>query len=108
MAKLSSKQLEEAHESLRDEARQRIADRGVLQFRADPQTILAVLAASDKAKMPVGAMLRQWVQEKVMLEQVTEKAPDLIERVTFLETKVVNLCAQMETNERTMKPKRKV
>ena len=91
MAKLSAKQIEIAHADLQNDARQRIADRGILQFRADSETVLAVLDAADKAGMPVGALLRQWVQEKLMLETSTQKAPDLIERVSFLEEVVSDL-----------------
>lgn len=87
MAKLNKTQLQKAHKELKDDARKRIAERGVLQFRADADTVLAILDAADKANMPVGALLRQWVQEKLILE----KAPDLIQRVTFLEDAVTEL-----------------
>lgn len=40
---------------MKDDARKRIAERGVLQFRADADTVLAILDAADKANMPVGA-----------------------------------------------------
>lgn len=91
MAKLDSKQLKKAHSALKDDARQRIADRGLLQFRADPDTVLAVLDAADKNKMAVGALLRQWVQEKLMLETAKDKAPDLVQRVSVLEDAVTDL-----------------
>jgi hypothetical protein len=35
MAKLNSKELQNAHADLKTDARQRIAERGILQFRAD-------------------------------------------------------------------------
>ena len=91
MAKLSKKQLEKAHLELKDDARQRVAERGILQFRADPETILAVMVAADKAQIPVGSLLRQWVQEKLQLETASEKSPDLIQRVTVLEQTVTDL-----------------
>ena len=97
MAKLNSKQLQKAHEDLKTDARQRIAERGVLQFRADPETVLAVLDAADKQNMPVGALLRQWVQEKLMLDSASQKAPDLVERVTFLEEAVTDLRQKLES-----------
>ncbi|MBS2010086.1 MAG: hypothetical protein JST01_23760 [Cyanobacteria bacterium SZAS TMP-1] len=96
MAKLTSKQLEAAHADLQKDARQRIADRGILQFRADPETVLAVLDAADKENLPVGALLRQWVQEKLMLETATKKAPDLVERVSFLEEAVTDLRKKLQ------------
>lgn len=91
MAKLNAKQLQKAHADLKQDARQHVAERGVLQFRADPETVLAVLDAADKQNMPVGALLRQWVQEKLMLDSAKDKAPDLVERVTFLEEAVTDL-----------------
>ena len=96
MAKLNSKQLQKAHEDLKSDARQRIAERGVLQFRADPETVLAVLDAADKQNMPVGALLRQWVQEKLMLDTASPKAPNLVERVTFLEEAVTDLRQKLQ------------
>lgn len=88
MAKLTPDQLKKAHQDLKKEARQRIAERGVLQFRADPETVIAVLEAADKAKMPVGKMLRLWVQEKLILQAAEDKAPDLVKRLCVLEETV--------------------
>jgi hypothetical protein len=91
MAKLNSRQLQKAHADLKNDARQRIAERGILQFRADAETVLAVLDAADKQNVPVGALLRQWVQEKLMLTGAEEKAPDLVERISVLEEAVSDL-----------------
>jgi hypothetical protein len=91
MAKLDKKQLEKVHKELKNDARQRIAERGVLQFRADTELVMAVLAAADKAKIPVGALLRQWVQEKLQIENAKRKAPDLVQRVSTLEQAVDDL-----------------
>ncbi len=91
MAKLNAKQLKDAHVGLQNDARQRIAERGILQFRADSETVLAVMDAADKQNVPVGALLRQWVQEKLQLETAIQKAPDLIQRVSFLEEAVTDL-----------------
>jgi hypothetical protein len=88
LAKLNSKQLKKAHKELQEDSRQRVAERGVLQFRADPETILAVIDAAEKNKMPVGALLRQWVQEKLTLEDAYKKTPDLLERLSVLEETV--------------------
>lgn len=93
MAKLSKKQLEKAHKELKEDARQRVAERGILQFRADPETILAVMTEADKAQVPVGALLRQWVHEKLQIEITRKKAPNLVERVSILE-KAINKLQQ--------------
>lgn len=91
MAKLTPEELKKARRNLRDEARQRVADRGILQFRADKETVLAVMDAADKLQMPVGSLLRQWVQERLMITNAKERAPDLVQRVGLLEEAVNDL-----------------
>ena len=91
MAKLSADELSRAHKELKAEARQRVVERGLLQFRADPDTVKAVLHAADERNMPVGALLRQWVQERLMLDTAQQKAPDLVQRVTILEEAITDL-----------------
>jgi hypothetical protein len=91
MARLNAKELDNAHRELKVEARQRIAERGILQFRADPETVKAVLQAADEQNMPVGAILRQWIQEKLILEVSKKKAPDLVQRVISLEAAITKL-----------------
>jgi len=68
MAKLNPEELAQARANLKEESRRRVAERGLLQFRADPETVLAVLQAADAQKMPVGALLRQWIQERLRAE----------------------------------------
>ncbi|HEY9871518.1 MAG TPA: hypothetical protein V6D08_20340 [Candidatus Obscuribacterales bacterium] len=91
MAKLNAEELNRAHKVLKADARQRVIERGLLQFRADPETVEAVLQAADEQKVPVGALLRQWVQERLMLNTAQQKAPDLVQRVTILEEAVADL-----------------
>jgi hypothetical protein len=91
MAKLTPKELQAAHKELKSGARKRIAERGILQFRADASTITAVLEAAEAAQIPVGALLRQWIQEKLMIDIASRKAPDLLDRVAALEKQVAEL-----------------
>ncbi len=98
MAKLNSKQIEKAHSDLKEDSRQRIAERGILQFRADSATVLAVLDAADKQSMPVGALLRQWVQEKLLLEVATQQEPDILQRLSVLEDAVTDLRRKLKTS----------
>jgi hypothetical protein len=97
MARLDKKALDRAHKELKVSAGERIAARGVLQFRADSETIKAVLQAADERNLPVGAMLRQWVQDRLFLEYGTPKAPDLVQRVTLLEEAVTDLQKKLAT-----------
>ena len=96
MAKLNAKQLESAHTELKADARERVVERGLLQFRADADTVKAVLQAADERNMPVGSMLRQWVQERLFVEH--GKGPDLVQRVTLLEEAVTDLQQKLATN----------
>ena len=96
MAKLDKKQLAKAHKELKSDARQRIAERGVLQFRADAETIRAVMVAAEKANVPVGSLLRQWVQEKLQIDKAHKKAPDLVQRVSILEKAVTDLQQRLQ------------
>lgn len=91
MAKLNRDELDKAHKELRADAKQRVADRGVLQFRADPETVKAVLQAADEQQMPVGALLRRWIQDRLYLEGAQQKAPDLVQRVSLLEAAVTDI-----------------
>lgn len=91
MAKLNSKELSRAHKELKADARERVAERGLLQFRADPATVKAVLKVADARKMPVGAVLREWVQDRLLVETGKQRTPDLVQRVTLLEEAVIHL-----------------
>lgn len=91
MAKLNPDELTRAQKRMRDEARKRVIERGLLQFRADPEIMKAVLEAADARKIPVGSLLRQWVQERLTQENAMQKAPDLVQRVKQLEDTVTKL-----------------
>lgn len=76
-------------------SKQRIAERGVLQFRADSETILAVIDAADKLNIPVSALLRLWVQERLLVDTETL---NLTDRVSKLEKLVAELQRQAPIN----------
>jgi hypothetical protein len=96
MAKLNRDELDRAHKELKADAKKRVADRGILQFRADAETIMAVMQAADEQELPVGALLRQWVQQRLYLDGAQRKAPDLVQRVSFLEAAVSDLRMKQE------------
>ena len=97
MAKLDANDLDRAHKELKADARERVVERGLLQFRADSETVKAVLLAADSRNMPVGAMLREWVQERLFVETGKQKTPDLVQRVTLLEEAVTDLQQKLAT-----------
>jgi hypothetical protein len=69
---------------LQQEARQRIIERGKIEFRVEPELMSALLDVAKKSKMPLGPMIRDWV--KIRLEQemkqplASQNKLDVIER----------------------------
>ncbi|MBX9879190.1 MAG: hypothetical protein K2Y22_12085 [Candidatus Obscuribacterales bacterium] len=53
---------------IEQEARQRILDRGKIEFRVEPELMAAVLDLAKERKLPLGPMIRQWVSERVAQE----------------------------------------
>jgi len=43
------------------EARKRVIDRGIVEFRVDPELMDQLLHLSDYKKTPVGTLVRQWI-----------------------------------------------
>lgn len=91
MARLNPDGLTPAQRNMKTEARRRVIERGLLQFRADRELMTAVLETADALQIPVGSLVRLWVQERVNLEQTRQKAPDLVQRVEKLEQAVTKL-----------------
>jgi hypothetical protein len=50
---------------LENEARQRILERGKIEFRLEPELHSAILYLAKERKLPVGPMIRQWVKERL-------------------------------------------
>lgn len=88
--------MNKARKDLQNEARQRVAKRGILQIRTNPETILAVISIAEEREIAVGKLLRQWIEERLELEQVTKKTPDLLERLTVLEETVSYLTKKLK------------
>lgn len=79
---------------LKTEARERIASRGKLEFRADEDLIKSVLALAAKQKQPVGPMLRQWIKERIEAERTGRpQVPDKLEKI---DQKLESLCALVD------------
>lgn len=52
-------------------ARQRVIERGIVQFRADPEIMDLLLRVADYKRMPTGVMVRAWVVERLRQEAST-------------------------------------
>lgn len=60
---------------LQQDARQRILERGKIEFRVEPDLMVAVLDLAQERKMPVGPMIRQWVSERIVQETKNSAKP---------------------------------
>jgi hypothetical protein len=55
-------------------ARQRVIERGIVQFRADEEIMDLLLKVADHKRIPYGVMCRAWVVERLRKEsKVIEK-----------------------------------
>lgn len=60
---------------LRKEARQRLLERGKIEFRVEPDLMAALLDLATARKAPLGPMVRQWVKERLDLEAKNPQPP---------------------------------
>lgn len=49
-------------------ARQRVIQRGIVQFRADPEIMELLLRVAEYKRMPTGVMARAWIVERLRKE----------------------------------------
>jgi len=79
------------------ESRQRILQRGKIEFRVEPELMSAVLDLAKERKTPVGPMIRQWVKER--LDQETRKAPKKPSQLDVIEEKIDQLLSNRTKKE---------
>lgn len=75
---------------LQQEARQRILERGKIEFRVEPELMSVVLDLARERKQPLGPMIRQWVSERVAQET---KGPRKKSQLDVIERKIDKLLA---------------
>lgn len=69
----------------RIEARKRVIERGIVQFRADPELMAKLLEISEQRRIPLGTMVRNWTADRLDQEQSQLPASDvntLVERIS--------------------------
>jgi len=72
----------------RAEAHRHVVNRGIAQFRVDPDTMEQLLQMSDDRGLPLGTMLREWVKDRLRNEQNKTKQSNSAEyRALCLELK---------------------
>ena len=59
---------QERLDRLRVDAKQRVAERGTVQFRLDKDSMLHLMYVADRKKVPVGTLVRMWMVEHLANE----------------------------------------
>ena len=59
---------QERLDRLRSQAKKELAIAGTVQFRLDETTMLQLMKAADKKRMPVGTLVRMWMVERLTSE----------------------------------------
>ena len=57
----------------RAKVRKEVIERGIAQFRVDPDTMQQLLEFSEHRGLPLGTMLREWVKERLRSERSKTK-----------------------------------
>jgi hypothetical protein len=65
---MSKEDLAEAKANARKQARQNVVERGLFQFRLDPEPYERLLDLAHDRHVPVSAMVREWVEERLAME----------------------------------------
>jgi hypothetical protein len=68
MAKMTREQLKKRKAELRIVARQQLSKTEVMRFRLDPDNIISLCKIAERKKMNLGAMVRDWVLERMRYE----------------------------------------
>jgi hypothetical protein len=76
MPKMSREELDRRKAQTGERARAEVAKTEIMQFRLDAESIERLYAQSAKCKLPVGAMVRQWVLERLAKEEAHTSSAD--------------------------------
>jgi len=74
MSKLTSEQSKKAIKNARQEARERVIKRGIVQFRADEEFMEMLLQVSDYKCIPAGVLCRSWIVDILRKEFAAMKS----------------------------------
>jgi hypothetical protein len=95
MSKLSAGEIRERRRRMQEEALRSVAKTEQLNLRIDETSILRLYKAADCKGKPVGTMVREWIQDRLSLEENPSKKPanieTLIEMISSLHTKIDHL-----------------
>jgi hypothetical protein len=69
MPKMTKEELAKRKREMTDRARAEVAKTEIVQFRADAEVVQKLYAHAARLRMPVGAMVRQWVMNQLSAEE---------------------------------------
>ena len=81
---------------LEAESRNRILERGKIEFRIEPELLAAILDLAKERKVPVGPLIRQWVKERLEQELNSTTQPSQLD---VIEKKIDQILSQKNTKE---------
>lgn len=62
---------EARRKALAEQARINLVERGELTIKLSPKVYLSLLSHADTLKVPVGALVRGWIEEKVKTDDTS-------------------------------------
>lgn len=68
---MNKEQLKKRSKQMTEQAQLAVAERGIMQFRADPDDILALYNIALERNQRVSTMVREWVVERLNQERGT-------------------------------------
>ncbi len=74
---------------IEQDARQRILERGKIDFRIEPELMSKLLDLAKQHKLPLGKMIREWVKERLELEN--KKSPSQLDKIERKIDKLLSL-----------------
>jgi hypothetical protein len=91
---MDKRELEKRKAEMTSRARAEVAKTEIVQFRLDPANILRLYELAEKNKKPLGAMVRNWVLERMAVESTSGTQASFAElpaRVKLLEAQMQKL-----------------
>jgi hypothetical protein len=104
---LSKNELALAKQNAKKAARKAVVERGLFQFRLDADTYNALLDLAQKQRLPVSAMVRAWVEERLTVElsEGEPSAPLLLSRIEQSVQQLKKMQVRESSGENTYKPR---
>lgn len=84
MSNMSSEERQKRRERLAAQALESVAKSEQFNFRVDSETIKRLYKVAADQKKPVGALVREWVLERLNQEQMAPSSAELMQEIHLL------------------------